>query len=55
MRLTDSGRVALARARDARAAILAPALGRFTASEHEELRRGLALLERMLNSADPVN
>lgn len=53
--LTDHGRDVLARAREARAAILAPALGGFTPSEREELRRGVALLERLLRFADPIS
>lgn len=54
VQLTAAGREVLARARDARAATLAPALGTFTASEREELRRGVALLERLLTVTDPV-
>jgi len=53
VRLTQSGRVVLARAREARAAILAPALDGFTAAEREELRRGMAVLERLLTFTDP--
>ena len=54
VQLTESGRVVLVRARKARAATLAPALGCFTESEREELRRGVALLERLLSVTDPT-
>lgn len=53
VRLTESGRVVLARARQARAAILAPALEGFTTAEREELRRGMAILERLMAFTDP--
>ncbi len=54
VQLTPAGRDVLARAREARALTLAPALELFSASEREDLRRGVALLERLLSSSDPI-
>jgi DNA-binding MarR family transcriptional regulator len=54
VQLTETGRIALAQARKARAKILAPALEGFTAPERDELRRGVALLERLVTFTAPV-